>query len=141
MAWFFFSSRRRHTRWTGDWSSDVCSSDLRAASPGVRPPLASAVRMPLNSPAPMVPAPTASDLPRNDRRLIKLLRGLALLSTSFLKGRFSLLPKSSAVGLLVAFMPVESQRFVLRAAWEKLRVCYRARRYGFWLINTMFQSC
>src|SRR5690348_15375567 len=27
---FFFSSRRRHTRWTGDWSSDVCSSDLRS---------------------------------------------------------------------------------------------------------------
>src|SRR4051794_34900999 len=26
---FFFSSRRRHTRWTGDWSSDVCSSDLQ----------------------------------------------------------------------------------------------------------------
>src|SRR6266581_642660 len=26
---FFFSSRRRHTRWTGDWSSDVWSSDLR----------------------------------------------------------------------------------------------------------------
>src|SRR5438876_5219726 len=30
---FFFSSRRRHTRWTGDWSSDVCSSDLRALRP------------------------------------------------------------------------------------------------------------
>src|SRR5438876_8980029 len=28
---FFFSSRRRHTRWTGDWSSDVCSSDLPEA--------------------------------------------------------------------------------------------------------------
>src|SRR5438876_822420 len=28
MVSFFFSSRRRHTRWTGDWSSDVCSSDL-----------------------------------------------------------------------------------------------------------------
>src|SRR5438477_13000044 len=27
---FFFSSRRRHTRLTCDWSSDVCSSDLRA---------------------------------------------------------------------------------------------------------------
>src|SRR5690348_18317556 len=25
---FFFSGRRRHTIWTGDWSSDVCSSDL-----------------------------------------------------------------------------------------------------------------
>src|SRR5438876_4567961 len=30
---FFFSSRRRHTRWTGDWSSDVCSSDLRTITP------------------------------------------------------------------------------------------------------------
>src|SRR5439155_6620089 len=27
---FFFSSRRRHTRWPRDWSSDVCSSDLVA---------------------------------------------------------------------------------------------------------------
>src|SRR5690625_7474653 len=27
-AFFFFSSRRRHTRWPRDWSSDVCSSDL-----------------------------------------------------------------------------------------------------------------
>src|SRR3712207_9337914 len=26
---FFFSSRRRHTRYWRDWSSDVCSSDLR----------------------------------------------------------------------------------------------------------------
>src|SRR5437763_5670544 len=26
---FFFSSRRRHTRYIGDWSSDVCSSDLQ----------------------------------------------------------------------------------------------------------------
>src|SRR5439155_5293132 len=25
---FIFSSRRRHTRWPRDWSSDVCSSDL-----------------------------------------------------------------------------------------------------------------
>src|SRR2546421_1477782 len=29
---FFFSSRRRHTRSDRDWSSDVCSSDLSAAS-------------------------------------------------------------------------------------------------------------
>src|SRR3989454_6608319 len=32
-CFFFFSSRRRHTRLQGDWSSDVCSSDLL---PGVR---------------------------------------------------------------------------------------------------------
>src|SRR5947207_5829015 len=47
-AWFFFfSSRRRHTRSLCDWSSDVCSSDLskgfrpggvnRTAQPGVPP--------------------------------------------------------------------------------------------------------
>src|SRR2546426_12825899 len=29
---FFFSSRRRHTRLQGDWSSDVCSSDLFTAA-------------------------------------------------------------------------------------------------------------
>src|SRR5207247_7020355 len=41
---FFFSSRRRHTRSTRDWSSDVCSSDLtcsartttRSAQPSIR---------------------------------------------------------------------------------------------------------
>src|SRR5690348_14053597 len=31
---FFFSSRRRHTRWTGDWSSDVCFPILRTARLG-----------------------------------------------------------------------------------------------------------
>src|SRR5256886_9979008 len=33
---FFFSSRRRHTRFDCDWSSDVCSSDL-SAERGERP--------------------------------------------------------------------------------------------------------
>src|SRR6266511_5667534 len=28
---FFFSSRRRHTRFSRDWSSDVCSSDLNSS--------------------------------------------------------------------------------------------------------------
>src|SRR6266498_1601933 len=31
LLFFFFSSRRRHTRCGRDWSSDVCSSDLTAA--------------------------------------------------------------------------------------------------------------
>src|SRR5256885_5086073 len=36
VLFFFFSSRRRHTRLQGDWSSDVCSSDLcRRAEPGI----------------------------------------------------------------------------------------------------------
>src|SRR5688500_20001338 len=33
---FFFSSRRRHTRLQGDWSSDVCSSDLFPGLPPLR---------------------------------------------------------------------------------------------------------
>src|ERR1019366_4919805 len=32
-VFFFFSSRRRHTRLVSDWSSDVCSSDLGFSSP------------------------------------------------------------------------------------------------------------
>src|SRR6516225_5046669 len=35
-TFFFFSSRRRHTRLTCDWSSDVCSSDLADPRRGVR---------------------------------------------------------------------------------------------------------
>src|SRR2546429_9990672 len=33
MIYFFFSSRRRHTRCSRDWSSDVCSSDLKRTAP------------------------------------------------------------------------------------------------------------
>src|SRR3712207_8378593 len=32
LVFFFFSSRRRHTRYWRDWSSDVCSSDLTTVS-------------------------------------------------------------------------------------------------------------
>src|SRR2546426_7832415 len=45
--YFFFSSRRRHTRLQGDWSSDVCSSDLeprlRERSVGLLLPMRSEV--------------------------------------------------------------------------------------------------
>src|SRR6266536_3577109 len=36
-SFFFFSSRGRHTRSTRDWSSDVCSSDLRGGGFGGQP--------------------------------------------------------------------------------------------------------
>src|SRR2546430_5338216 len=43
ISFFFFSSRRRHTRFDCDWSSDVCSSDLdQGARPG--PGVAHALR-------------------------------------------------------------------------------------------------
>src|SRR5690606_40319381 len=50
LCFFFFSSRRRHTRFSRDWSSDVCSSDLedaRAAATGVAAAaIAAALRVP-----------------------------------------------------------------------------------------------
>src|SRR6266478_7428876 len=106
-------------------SSSAAGNRSSAASPGVRPPLALAVRGPVSSPTPTVPAPTASELRRNERRLIKLFRGLTFFSKLSSKGRFSLLLESFAVGLVIAFMPAESQQFKPRAAWEKLHVCYR----------------
>src|SRR5207253_9060100 len=45
---FFFSSRRRHTRWPRDWSSDVCSSDLQSLRPA---PLTSLLSLVLCVPA------------------------------------------------------------------------------------------
>src|SRR6266481_8602616 len=36
-VFFFFSSRRRHTRWNCDWSSDVCSSDLPRGTKATSP--------------------------------------------------------------------------------------------------------
>src|SRR5690606_40116635 len=46
---FFFSSRRRHTRFSRDWSSDVCSSDLN------RPPASPSVVDRSSLPPPVVP--------------------------------------------------------------------------------------
>src|SRR5205809_3663728 len=42
-CFFFFSSRRRHTRCSRDWSSDVCSSDLTELSVGTAEQLQAAL--------------------------------------------------------------------------------------------------
>src|SRR3712207_6128009 len=44
MSIFFFSSRRRHTRYWRDWSSDVCSSDLRTTLSEIWPGIEAALR-------------------------------------------------------------------------------------------------
>src|SRR5205814_7692893 len=107
-------------------SSNAAGNRSSAASPGERLPLASAVRMLPKSPAPTVPAPRAIVLPRKERRLMYRLRALIFFSELSSRGALSLLLESFAVGLFIAFMSVESQRFALRAPWEKLHVCYRA---------------
>src|SRR5690606_40711217 len=54
---FFFSSRRRHTRFSRDWSSDVCSSDLEAPAYATRRPQSS----PALSVSSVPPVPTVRD--------------------------------------------------------------------------------
>src|SRR5207249_7641075 len=50
---FFFSSRRRHTRSKRDWSSDVCSSDLKHVSDlGSASPAPAQTKVPEPKPAP-----------------------------------------------------------------------------------------
>src|SRR5690606_40590004 len=43
---FFFSSRRRHTRFSRDWSSDVCSSDLHKKPAEANVPAVPAEQLP-----------------------------------------------------------------------------------------------
>src|SRR5882724_3780135 len=70
-------------------SSAAARNRRISASPRVRPPLALAARALANSPAPIVPAPTASDLPKKERRLIKLFVDLLISdSRSTLPSRF-----------------------------------------------------
>src|SRR5437764_8501371 len=46
LFFFFFSSRRRHTSYIGDWSSDVCSSDLFRGRSPLRKPVPARGRSP-----------------------------------------------------------------------------------------------
>src|SRR5207249_8977013 len=46
---FFFSSRRRHTRSKRDWSSDVCSSDLRPSPKRSRASVSTSTSLPPTS--------------------------------------------------------------------------------------------
>src|SRR5437899_4376832 len=63
IVFFFFSSRRRHTRCLSDWSSDVCSSDLHRSMD------ASAIRPPTSS---VRPTRSAADSTRSEEHTSEL---------------------------------------------------------------------
>src|SRR5690606_40610011 len=61
---FFFSSRRRHTRFSRDWSSDVCSSDLEPPPHAPCAPLPPSPHAPCaRRPKPTVPSRPPRSLP------------------------------------------------------------------------------
>src|SRR5688500_20187929 len=67
---FFFSSRRRHTRLQGDWSSDVCSSDLRflPECPLSEKAVTVAITLPYAVPAVIAHQPVSAKTARRSRR-------------------------------------------------------------------------
>src|SRR5688500_20147570 len=70
---FFFSSRRRHTRLQGDWSSDVCSSDLKnmtRAAARTTPPRAAAAAKAARVAAAPAPARSARSATRSEERRV-----------------------------------------------------------------------
>src|SRR5207247_4791456 len=66
---FFFSSRRRHTRSTRDWSSDVCSSDLTHC-PGLSPSTATARLWPHTASSPPTKAARIRQRVRSEERRV-----------------------------------------------------------------------
>src|SRR5256884_1024950 len=94
---FFFSSRRRHTRCSRDWSSDVCSSDLRA-TPARTPTMATAT-LPESSTSPRRGAPSRvatrlspSYLPRSEEHTSELQSRLHLVCRLLLEKKKNKLP-------------------------------------------------
>src|SRR5437870_8937174 len=66
VLFFFFSSRRRHTRWPRDWSSDVCSSDLKDGHTRVRQPAGQLEHPDLDAPS------SGRIIPRQEQDLHRL---------------------------------------------------------------------
>src|SRR5256885_4191495 len=116
---FFFSSRRRHTRLQGDWSSDVCSSDLEKS--GLSSPASNcSVTNAITEPSPL----TAGCCTRS-RPLVLSGTGRPALSTPSTSTR--------TVSLLGLLMSVEMIAWkVLKLHWV---VLLQSRRYTVW--NTM----
>src|SRR2546429_970198 len=82
MFFVFFSSRRRHTRCRGDWSSDVCSSDLIRAS--LEQELARVGAAALHTRlARLDPAAAAAILPGNGRRIVRALEVIEISGRPF----------------------------------------------------------
>src|SRR2546422_5645428 len=70
VLFFFFSSRRRHTRCSRDWSSDVCSSDLALAAGAQSTPVRTASRITVVSL--MAHLPTVVSAAPEDRKSTRL---------------------------------------------------------------------
>src|SRR2546430_6172776 len=76
-CFFFFSSRRRHTRFDCDWSSDVCSSDLSAASADTWRSITFGANLPRAHPARPAPATTSGNGTANTASAMNAARASA----------------------------------------------------------------
>src|SRR6266480_2500796 len=114
---FFFSSRRRHTRLTCDWSSDVCSSDLTVPAantlPSLEVVLEKAEYVPIPATVPTMP------ITRTDRSALRvlLLTGAPFARTH--ESRESESPSSSRCGRSPGVSPVRSRDGYLRIPGDR----------------------
>src|SRR5690606_34496838 len=92
---FFFSSRRRHTRFSRDWSSDVCSSDLESLDE-LHGPTQGVVELPLHM---AWSGMTSYDLSKPRQRM-------GLYRTVLHEGLHDDLPRYLNQGLLLQLWPV-----------------------------------
>src|SRR5256885_13156437 len=90
VLFFFFSSRRRHTRLQGDWSSDVCSSDLKRNNHWV-------IVLNHTSLAPRVPQTVPASAPRSEEHTSELQSPCNLVCRLLLEKKNIRLPRSVAL--------------------------------------------
>src|SRR5256885_737037 len=76
VVFFFFSSRRRHTRLQGDWSSDVCSSDLTASVAAFDGQIGQAAYSASKGGVVAMTLPVARDLSRHGIRVCTIAPGV-----------------------------------------------------------------
>src|SRR3989454_213276 len=109
---FFFSSRRRHTRLQGDWSSDVCSSDLRAAlyDLGRDPPPPLVARSDVVAVAERT-GPAGVLEPLGQDEVVRVVAAVRALAPP---------PEALAVALLFAFRHAEHERRLVAALRDAL---------------------
>src|SRR5689334_3378555 len=113
---FFFSSRRRHTRWNCDWSSDVCSSDLEVETymtqHGAKisgPGIALWHDRPDQNPTVAAAFPTGSALPDGDRVHAHELPGVETMACVVHHGGFDSL--GPAYNALIEWIQANGYRY------------------------------
>src|SRR6195256_2981885 len=125
VLFFFFSSRRRHTRYIGDWSSDVCSSDLVLGSEGAHGMLVLSPRavVRLESHEPSWPMPKLFRMTKDQKLVEGIFEGETINTPSMLavEDYLDALKWAESVGGLPALIARADANLKALAQWVEKR--------------------